>query len=95
MLNLTEHFIENWVARVSQQHPKPKMIQNILAESVRVQNGRDLYDEDGIIYRMLAIYWHPVLNIVIKIDRAQNKAVTVLSEKNYNDKKMVRRTKCN
>lgn len=83
MLNLTEHFIDNWKARVSRHQPTPRMVQNILRQSVRVQNGRDLYDEDGIIYRMLAIYWHPELNVIIKIDRAQNKAVTVLSEQNF------------
>ena len=83
MMCLSKHFCENWEARVG-NWPTVKMVLSIIKQSVRVQVGRELRDLDGTPFRMLAIYWHPELDIIVKIDRVKNMAVTVLSKENYN-----------
>ncbi len=83
MMLLSKHFCENWEARVG-NWPTEKMVRSIIKQSVRVQVGRELKDLDGTPFRMLAIYWHPDLDIVVKIDRVKNTAVTVLTRENYN-----------
>ena len=83
MLSLSQHFCENWERRVGNR-PTTEMVHRILKEGVRIQIGRELKDLDGTPFRMLAIYWHPDLDIVVKIDRVKNMAVTVLSRENFN-----------
>ena len=63
--------------------PTVKMVLSIIKQSVRVQVGRELKDLDGTPFRMLAIYWHPELDIIVKIDRVKNMAVTVLTRENF------------
>lgn len=83
MMCLSKHFCENWEARVG-NWPTEEMVRKILKEGVRVQVGRELKDLDGTPFRMLAIYWHPELDIIVKIDRVKNTAVTVLTRENFN-----------
>lgn len=80
---LSKHFCENWENRVG-NWPTVKTVCSIIKQSVRVQVGRELKDLDGTPFRMLAIYWHPELDIIVKIDRVKNTAVTVLTRENYN-----------
>ena len=83
MMCLSQHFCENWEKRVGNQ-PTVKLVLDIIRQSVRVQCGRELKDLDDTPFRMLAIYWHPDLDIIVKIDRVKNMAVTVLSRENFN-----------
>ncbi|MDY6789703.1 MAG: hypothetical protein SWH54_00360 [Thermodesulfobacteriota bacterium] len=83
MLRLSQHFCENWKKRVG-IYPTIEAVHKILKEGVRIQMGRELKHPDGTPFRMLAIYWHPDLDIVVKIDRVKNMAVTVLTRENFN-----------
>ena len=83
MMCLSKHFCENWEKRVG-NWPTEEMVLKILKDGVRVQVGRELKDLDDTPFRMLAIYWHPELDIIVKIDRVKNMAVTVLTRENYN-----------
>ena len=82
MMSLSKHFCENWENWVG-NWPTVKLVLRIINQSVRVQDGRELKDLDDTPFRMLAIYWHPELDIIVKIDRVKNMAVTVLSRENY------------
>lgn len=77
-LKLTKHFEENWVARVGSL-PTPAEVDRIIQESVRIQGSRLLRKADGSTFRVLAIYWHPDMDLVIKYDPSDRCAVTVMS----------------
>lgn len=77
-LSFTNHFEENWVKRVG-NHPTPETVREILRQSARVQKSIDVRLPGGKPYRVLAIYWHPELDIIIKLDPVDNCAVTVMS----------------
>lgn len=84
-LKLTDNFCKNWQQRVG-NYPTPEAVKKYLSESVRVQPCRDLKECDGAHFRMLAIYWHPELDLVMKVDSVNNRAVSVLGYKNFWDK---------
>jgi hypothetical protein len=81
-LILTRHFSQRWQERVG-NYPTVEAIANYIRHSVRVQGCEDLTRKDGSPFRMLAIYWHPALDLVIKVDGIRNAAVTVLSMDNW------------
>ncbi|MEW6670198.1 MAG: hypothetical protein AB1427_00760 [Thermodesulfobacteriota bacterium] len=81
-LSLTRHFEQRWLERVG-NWPTPEAINHYLAHSVQVQWCEDFVRPDGTPFRMLAIYWHPELDIVMKIDQVERVAVTVLSRENW------------
>lgn len=83
-LSLSKHFTERWVERVG-NWPTPEAVQHYMNQSVRVQHCRDLIDTDGRHYRVLGIYWHPELDLVIKVDEKKRVAVTVLSRELYKE----------
>jgi len=80
-LKLSKHFCSNWEKRVGKQ-PTQTEILEFMRHSVKVQPCRDLREQKGGRFRMLAIYWHPDLDLVIKFDSINNVAVTVLSRDN-------------
>jgi len=77
-LTMTKHFENNWQERVG-GHPTPQTVTAIIRTSVRIQKSMLLRQPDGTPYRVLAIYWHPELDIIIKLDPRDNCAVTVMS----------------
>lgn len=81
-LTLTRHFEQRWLERVG-NWPTVEAIAHYLAHSVQVQWCEDFIRPDGTPFRMLAIYWHPELDIVMKIDQIERVAVTVLSRENW------------
>jgi len=81
-MHLSQHFIENWQCRVGFV-PTPDIIGRIVDESVRIQPSKNLRTHDGSHFRMLSIYWHPDLNVILKIDDFRGVAVTVLSRENF------------
>lgn len=85
-LTLTKHFIDRWMERVG-NWPTVEAVSHFLAQSVKVQGCLDLMHPDGTPFRMLAIYWHPELDLLIKMDTTCNAAVTVLSRDNWGRKK--------
>ena len=75
---LSRHFVERWRERVGGD-PNVKEVKKIVRESVYLQRCRSYRLADGMIYRTLAIYWHPEKNMVVKIDETIDMAVTVIS----------------
>ena len=76
-LRFTKHFKENWIARVGNV-PTRDTVAAIIRSSMRVQGYRNVI-ADGKPWRVLAIYWHPELDLIIKLDPMDNCAVTVMS----------------
>ena len=81
-LTLTKHFVQRWMERVG-NWPTTEAVQHFMRQSVRVQPCRDLLCQDGRNYRVLAIYWHPDLDLVIKVDTVDWAAVTVMTRDNW------------
>ncbi len=77
----SDHFCDQWRAEVGEDLPSPEDIGRIISESVRCQRYRDLFTPRGHRYRVLAAYWHPARNLVLKIDERDHRAVTVLTPK--------------
>lgn len=75
---LTKHFEERWFERVG-NHPTPAAVRSFIAHSIKVQSCEDVVRSDGSEFRILAIFWHPELDLMIKVDEIANRAVTVLS----------------
>ena len=81
-LILTQHFTRRWMQRVG-NWPTPEAVRHYLAHSVCIQPCRDLMHPDGTPFRVLAIYWHPDLDLVIKVDTERKAVVTVMSRDNW------------
>jgi hypothetical protein len=81
-LVLTKHFKKRWIERVG-NWPTAEAVRNYVSQSVQVQHCQNFLREDGQPYRILAIYWHPELDLVIKVDDFEKTAVTVLSRDTY------------
>jgi hypothetical protein len=80
-LRLTTHFDERWEERVGAERPTPKEVAALIGESIQLQKPRDLFTPRGYRFRVMAVYWHPGRQIVIKVDERNNRAVTVLTPK--------------
>lgn len=76
-LKLTHHFIDNWRLRVGGE-PAAGAVQQIIRTSVRVQKAMWVV-RDREPWLLLEIWWHPGLDLVIKLDPYENVAVTVMS----------------
>ncbi len=75
-LILTKNFVDKWQERVG-NWPTPEAVRAYLSQSVKVQQCQNLMRLDGSPFRMLAIFWHPELDLVIKVDTDEHVAVTV------------------
>jgi len=75
----SKHFGEQWRERVGGDVPSASALGRLIQESVFCQKQRDLFTPRGIRYRVLAVYWHPERDLVIKVDEAAGRAVTVLT----------------
>jgi hypothetical protein len=80
-VRLTTHFDERWEERVGGQAPSRNEVDQLIRESIQLQQPRDLFTPKGYRYRVMAMYWHPGKQIVIKVDGVRNRAVTVLTPK--------------
>ncbi|GBC62512.1 hypothetical protein DENIS_3484 [Desulfonema ishimotonii] len=84
-MELSRHFKSRWQERMGCPPPTPKELEAIILDSVVIQWSRMLYRRhrrDFHRFRMLAIYWHPGLGCIIKVDNEKNMAVTCLSWRN-------------
>ena len=84
-LKLSKHFCDNWRKHFDRS-PTIELVKDIMAEAIRVQHCRDLLEKNGNPYRMLSIYWHPGLKLMLKIDKINNTAVSILSATDWNRK---------
>ena len=80
-LTLTKHFEERWPERVGGSAPDAGQIMQMLRESILLQDPKELFTPRGRRCRVLAMYWHPRKNVVIKVDGKHGRVVTVLSAK--------------
>ena len=78
MISLSTHFVDNWRIRVGGADPAPSTVQGILHDSVRVCRGFALAQHEPFSHS-LAIYWHPELNLILKVDDLTNVAVSVFT----------------
>ena len=89
MVVLSEHFKENWRARVGNE-AHPQVVERIMRDGVIVQYPRQVRTPEGVPFVVLAIYWDPELDIVVKVDpyQEQVRAVSVLvgNGKNYRNR---------
>ena len=90
MVRLTQHFVDNWKARVGGE-PTLAMVQQVIDESVKVQPTRNLFASRGYPYRVLAIYCNFERKLLIKVDEVNGNAVTVMGVDNGPMKTMRRR----
>ncbi len=81
-LTLTKHFTKRWMQRVG-NWPTVEAVNHYLKQAVKVQGCQDFIRPNGQPFRVLAIYWHPELDLVIKVDSFTQAAVTVFSRDNY------------
>ncbi|MBA3028940.1 MAG: hypothetical protein FP816_09040 [Desulfobacteraceae bacterium] len=79
MLRLTDHFIKNWALRVGGV-PTVEQVQHIIRESLVVQSCSTYAKRNGDPHRVLAIYWHTGLDVVLKVDEFSGNVVTVMSK---------------
>lgn len=81
MIELSEHFCENWEKRVGNM-PTPSGVGAFIRGSVKVQQTQDLIDEQGNPVRILSVFWNPDLDLIITVDAVRRIAVSVLSREN-------------
>ena len=100
-MRITRHFRDRWRTRVGGRVPSPAEIAGMLMESVRIQRSMNLYlrrKRRFERFNLLACYWHPMRQVVLKIDESSRErvAVSVLSSANaraidFNAMRVVRR----
>jgi len=79
-MRMSKHAKAAWLTRVGGHAPPPDAeVRRIIAESVRIQQQRDYFTARGHRVRVLALYWYPPLDIVLKVDHHTDKVVTVLT----------------
>lgn len=81
---LSPHFHKNWDTRMGCD-PSPEAVMAVIRSGIRVHSGRELRDLSNQRFVMLAVYWHPDLDIVISVDTTMRpwRAVSVLSRDNW------------
>ncbi len=77
-LTLSKHFLQRWQERVG-NWPTLDAVRHYLEHSIVVQRGVSLVTFNGGHHTVLALYWNPDIDTVIKVDTVRNVAVTVYS----------------
>lgn len=86
-LQLTRHFREQWALRGNGPVPAPEDVAVLIREAVRVQNFRVAFTAKGFRLKILAMYWHPEQNLILKVDELRDTVVTVLTPATERDGK--------
>jgi len=85
-LKTTRHFKEQWRRYFKEKPPNSYLLLRIINQSIWLQRSRLLFEADGTQYKLLATYWHPKRNLVLKVDWLENEVVTVITEKSKTPK---------
>ena len=78
-MKLSRHFRDRWKERVKSNIPDIKEVEDMIDGALFLQRGRDLFTAKGLRRRILALYWVPDQNLIIKFDEKAGIAVTVLT----------------
>ena len=78
LTELTKHFVQRWQERVGGV-PNLMMVKAIMDESAPILNCIEFRDRCGFRRCQPAIYWHPDLQLVLKIDHVSGAAISVMS----------------
>ena len=78
-MKLSKHFLERWRERVKRPVPKAGEVKRMVNDAVYLQRSRDFFTPRGVRVRVMALYWVPHENLVLKVDERNNMAVTVLT----------------
>jgi len=78
-MKLTRHFEERWAERIGTPVPAPGEVEEMKNDAIFIQRSRDLFTPTGRRYRILALYWLPQENLILKIDERRNVAVTIIT----------------
>jgi hypothetical protein len=84
-MKLSAHFIANWRDRVGGD-PTELLVREVIKRSVRLQGAKAFDLADGNMYKRLALFWQPDLELVLFVDTIDQVAVSVLSRRNYEEK---------
>jgi hypothetical protein len=88
---LSPHFVERWEERVGGV-PGIEMVRTIMNDSAPIIDCIEFRDRCGTWRCQPAIYWHPDLQLVLKIDHTNGRAISVMSRDEW--LKRVRRRPC-
>ena len=78
-MQMTEHFRLRWRQRVDSVLPTPKGLSAMIRGAVCVQKYREVFTPRGRRITILAAFWLPDLNIIVKADMRRNCAITVIT----------------
>jgi len=78
-MKLSDHAVDKWRERVGTDLPSERDIRRMISESVTLQQFRILKTTRDDPIRVLALYWHPARQLVMKVDPKYGKVVTVLT----------------
>ena len=77
MWTLSGEFEKKWLENIDASLPTSNEINQMINQSIIVQQQRDLFTSRGRLYRVLATYWDPERDVVFKVDHKSRKAVTL------------------
>ncbi len=78
-MKLTKHFQQRWEERVGGAAPSAKEIEQMIEGSVWLQKGQEYFTARGRRRKVLALYWVPAQGVVLKIDKKEKRAITVIT----------------
>lgn len=74
---MSKHAQDMWRKRIDDN--PPRNVTKLLDECVILQQRRVLYTPKGVEYKVLGLYWHPEMEIFLKVDKSY--VVTILTAK--------------
>lgn len=83
VVNMTDHFLQRWRQRVGAK-PSLKGLNQMLRGALQIRRMERVYRFRGgrfVEYKLLAEFWSPESQIIVKVDVDTRTAVTVLSGK--------------
>ncbi len=80
-IEMSRHARVKWRSNIGSSPPEGLEITHKIRNSVRIQGQRDVFNKYGHRVRILALYWLPQDNIILKVDHVTRKVVTILFPK--------------
>lgn len=83
VVEMTEHFLRRWRERVGAK-PTLKGLNRMLSGALQIRRQERVWRRRGRLleeYKLLAEYWAPASQLIIRVDSERRAAVTVISGK--------------